>query len=137
MLGDAGDVGMDGGGKDGGGGVLVGVEAVLDEVLLPSSDAVAIEQQDEEVTPPSAQSLLPPRIRIRKPPRNNVCKPGMQFVTIFCDDQKVPLHPTIVDMIASHAEKVVPTSIQKLYEIARLVEEKKIGIDTNCKCEEG
>eukprot|EP01031_Cornospumella_fuschlensis_P032813 gene32813-39673_t len=77
------------------------------------------------------------RIKIRKPPRNHVCKPGMQFVTIFCDDQKVPLHPTIVDMIASHAEKVVPTSIQKLYEIAKLVEEKKISIDVNCKCEDG
>jgi len=27
-------------------------------------------------------------------------KPGMSFVSVFCDDQKVPLHPRIVDMIA-------------------------------------
>ena len=27
-------------------------------------------------------------------------QPGMSFVSVFCDDQKVPLHPRIVDMIA-------------------------------------
>lgn len=26
--------------------------------------------------------------------------PGMSFISVFCDDQKVPLHPRIIDMIA-------------------------------------
>ena len=46
-------------------------------------------------------------------------KPGMKFVTIFCDDAKVPLPRQVVDMIAKHAEKMVPTSIEKLHLVAK------------------
>lgn len=78
--------------------------------------------------------------------------PGMIFISVFCDDQKVPLPPRIVDMIASQvgrrvpslqhapllisiiltpyfppprhnqAEKVVPDSISRLYQVAKRVE---------------
>lgn len=46
--------------------------------------------------------------------------PGTSFITIFCDDAKVPLPPRIIDMIAHQAEKQVPESMQDLYEAAKV-----------------
>ena len=44
--------------------------------------------------------------------------PGTRFVTIFCDDSKVPLPPKVVDMISTQAEKVVPESMRSLHRAA-------------------
>jgi len=54
---------------------------------------------------------------------HNIYKPGMRFVTIFCDDQKVPLPATVVDVLSKQGEKVVPASVSKLHVIARNLEE--------------
>jgi hypothetical protein len=43
---------------------------------------------------------------------------GTQFVTIFCDDSKVPLPSRVVDMISTQAEKVVPDSMRSLHKAA-------------------
>jgi hypothetical protein len=51
--------------------------------------------------------------------------PGVSFITLFCDDQKVPLPSTIVDILSKQGEKVVPDSINRLHETAREVEIKK------------
>lgn len=51
--------------------------------------------------------------------------PGVSFITLFCDDQKVPLPSTIVDILSKQGEKVVPESINRLHEIAREEEVKK------------
>jgi hypothetical protein len=51
--------------------------------------------------------------------------PGVSFITLFCDDQKVPLPSTIVDILSKQGEKVVPDSINRLHETAREVEAKK------------
>lgn len=51
--------------------------------------------------------------------RSELCRPGVRFVTIFCEDQKVPLHPKIVAMLSKVAEKVVPESFARLHEVAR------------------
>ena len=40
-------------------------------------------------------------------PINCLDMPGMVFISVFCDDQKVPLHPRIVDMIASQVRLLV------------------------------
>lgn len=49
---------------------------------------------------------------------------GTQFVTIFCDDSKVPLPSRVVDMISTQAEKVVPDSMRSLHEAAASLQEK-------------
>ena len=51
--------------------------------------------------------------------------PGTSFITLFCDDQKVPLPPTIVDILSKQGEKLVPDSISSLYEVARGVERER------------
>ena len=52
--------------------------------------------------------------------------PGTSFITLFCDDQKVPLPPTIVDILSKQGEKLVPDSISSLHEVAR-------GNPLNCR----
>jgi hypothetical protein len=52
--------------------------------------------------------------------RSPLESPGTSFITIFCDDAKVPLPPRIIDMIAHQAEKQVPESMQDLYEAAKV-----------------
>mmetsp|Transcript_10094 Transcript_10094/g.22706 ORF Transcript_10094/g.22706 Transcript_10094/m.22706 type:complete len:80 (+) Transcript_10094:106-345(+) len=52
----------------------------------------------------------------------NIYKPGMRFVTIFCDDQKVSLPNSVVDVLSTQGEKVVPASIEKLHLVARELE---------------
>jgi hypothetical protein len=44
--------------------------------------------------------------------------PGTEFVTIFCDDSKVPLPGKVIDMISTQAEKVVPNSMRSLRDAA-------------------
>ena len=44
--------------------------------------------------------------------------PGTEFVTIFCDDSKVPLPGKVIDMISTQAEKVVPDSMRRLRDAA-------------------
>lgn len=51
---------------------------------------------------------------------------GTQFVTIFCDDSKVPLPSRVVDMISTQAEKVVPESMKSLHKAAVSLQEKEI-----------
>lgn len=48
--------------------------------------------------------------------------PGMRFVSVFCDDQKVPLPPMVVDILSAQGEKVVPDSIARLHAVARGIE---------------
>ena len=48
-------------------------------------------------------------------------RPGTGFVTIFCDDAKVPLPTRIIDLIATQAEKQVPESINKLHQAAQKI----------------
>merc|ERR1712146_808013 len=50
--------------------------------------------------------------------------PGTRFVTIFCDDSKVPLPAKIVDMISTQAEKVVPESMRSLHSAAVAEQER-------------
>lgn len=52
---------------------------------------------------------------------------GTSFVTVFCDDQKVPLPPMVMDILSSQAEKVVPASIARLHAVARGVQERLVG----------
>lgn len=59
-----------------------------------------------------SSTSLQPRI-------NTLNKPGLFFVTTFCDDQKMPLHPKLVDILSSVGEKIVPESIKKLFDVAR------------------
>jgi hypothetical protein len=40
------------------------------------------------------------------PTRSVVDEVGMKFVTIFCDDQKVPLPAMVVDVLSHQGEKV-------------------------------
>jgi hypothetical protein len=51
--------------------------------------------------------------------------PGTSFITLFCDDQKVPLPTTIVDILSKQGEKLVPDSITSLHEVARGVEKER------------
>ena len=51
--------------------------------------------------------------------------PGTSFITLFCDDQKVPLPTTIVDILSKQGEKLVPDSISSLHEVARGVEKER------------
>lgn len=67
---------------------------------------------------------------------NLVLRPGMRFVTIFCDDQKVPLPPRLVDMLSKMAEKVVPESFARLHEVAKEVEQGKLHPDKHCRCQD-
>eukprot|EP01038_Epipyxis_sp_PR26KG_P006826 gene6826-9346_t len=52
-------------------------------------------------------------------------QPGMRFVTIFCDDQKIPLPPQVMDFLSKQAEKVVPGSIEALHKVATQIESNK------------
>lgn len=52
----------------------------------------------------------------------SVDSPGLRYVTVFCDDQKVPLPAAIVDLISAQGEKVVPGAIQRLHAVAREME---------------
>jgi hypothetical protein len=49
----------------------------------------------------------------------SVDSPGLRFVTVFCDDQKVPLPAALVDVISAQGEKVVPGAIERLYHVAK------------------
>ena len=40
---------------------------------------------------------------------------GVSYVSVFCDDTKVALPSAVVDLVAKHAEKVVPNSMNKLF----------------------
>ena len=57
----------------------------------------------------------------------SVDTPGLRYVTIFCDDQRVPLPASIVDLISAQGEKVVPGAIQRLHEVAREMERPGTG----------
>jgi len=59
----------------------------------------------------------------RSAPRN-IDRPGMKFVTIFCDDQKVPLPAAVTDILSKQGEKVVPGSISRLHEVAKELQDK-------------
>jgi hypothetical protein len=61
---------------------------------------------------------------IEKPIRNTLLKPGVQFVTLFCDDNQVPLPKTMMDLVSSFAEKMVPDSFQRLYDTAKKLDQK-------------
>ena len=60
-------------------------------------------------------------------------RPGTRYVTIFCDDQKMPLPRTVVDMISRHAEKMVPGSIGRLNDAAKVVQLKIDAQSLKCK----
>lgn len=45
--------------------------------------------------------------------------PGTIFVTRFCDDCKVPLPNYMIDIIAKHAEKEVPSGMQRLRQVCK------------------
>jgi len=51
--------------------------------------------------------------------------PGLKFVTIFCDEQRVPLPPKMTNVLASFAEQSVPDLFQRLVDVAKDVEAKK------------
>jgi len=82
-----------GGGGGGAGGGVGGMFAI--KKVKSATDAAAVEV---EISP--------------------LDQPGLSFVTVFCDEAKVPLPPTIVDLISSQAEKVVPDSIARLHAVA-------------------
>lgn len=63
-----------------------------------------------------------------RPIVNTLYRPGVQFVSLFCDDNKAPLPKSIVDLISSFAEKSVPESITRLYEIAKKLDESEKSI---------
>lgn len=46
-------------------------------------------------------------------------KPGVKFVSVFCDDQKVPLPSMIVDALSKQAERMAAQSIVKLHKISK------------------
>ncbi len=72
----------------------------------------------------------------RRRKSNRLTKPGMKFVTIFCDDQKVPLHPKIVDILSAAGENIVPESLSRLHAIAQQVEQGVVHVDKSdgCSC---
>ena len=47
--------------------------------------------------------------------------PSVRFVTIFCDDQKVPLPNYITDLLSKAGENVVPSSIDAILEDCRRI----------------
>jgi hypothetical protein len=55
---------------------------------------------------------------------SSIDSPGLRFVTVFCDDQKVPLPAALLDIISAQGEKVVPGSIERLYEVAKDAERR-------------
>lgn len=57
----------------------------------------------------------------------SVDAPGLRYVTVFCDDQRVPLPAAIVDLISAQGEKVVPGAIQRLHEVASEMERPGAG----------
>jgi hypothetical protein len=61
---------------------------------------------------------------IERPIRNTLLEPGVQFVTLFCDDNQVPLPKTMMDLVSSFAEKMVPDSFQRLYDTAKKLDQK-------------
>ena len=64
-------------------------------------------------------------MKIEPASKSAIDTPGTRFVTIFCDDSKVPLPARVVDMISTQAEKVVPDSMRSLH-AAALVEQKRV-----------
>ena len=46
-------------------------------------------------------------------------KPGVKFVSVFCDDQKVPLPSMIVDALSKQAERMAAQSIVKLHKTSK------------------
>lgn len=46
-------------------------------------------------------------------------KPGVKFVSVFCDDQKVPLPSMIVDALSKQAERMAAQNIVKLHKTAK------------------
>eukprot|EP01039_Chlorochromonas_danica_P006261 gene6261-6902_t len=97
--------------------------------LIDENSNPTISSKEEEV-----ESARTGRRRRRR--GNLVCRPGMRFVTIFCDDQKVPLPPRLVDMLSKMAEKVVPESFSRLHEVAKEVELGKLLPDKHCRCQD-
>lgn len=72
------------------------------------------------------KNLPKPMISSLNEDKDNIGKdidlPGTSFVTLFCDDARVPLPPQIVDLLSKQAEKLVPSSIERLYVVARDVQ---------------
>jgi hypothetical protein len=61
----------------------------------------------------------------KKPLVNTLFQPGVQFVSIFCDDNKTPLPKKMMDIISSFAEKSASESINRLYEIGLTIDENE------------
>lgn len=94
-------------------------DAEADEPLLQ------LTQEEEEQQRSNTASK-----RKRRKGNNTLNRHGLKFVTIFCDDQRVPLHPRIVDALSSMGEKMVPDSIAKLHEVALDLEKKYTAQDS-------
>ena len=48
--------------------------------------------------------------------------PGISYVTVFCDDTKVSLPSSVIDLISKHAEKTVPASMNRLFDFAKSIQ---------------
>jgi len=46
-------------------------------------------------------------------------KPGLSYVTIFCDDTNVALPASVIDLLSRHAEKTVPSSMKVLFDYSK------------------
>lgn len=57
--------------------------------------------------------------------KGDVDSPGLRFVTLFCDDQRVPLPAALVDIISAQGEKVVPGAIERLHEVAYQIQQQQ------------
>lgn len=51
--------------------------------------------------------------------RSYLDTPGIAYVTLFCDDTKVSLPSSVIDLISKHAEKTFPSSMNRLFEFCR------------------
>jgi len=51
--------------------------------------------------------------------KESIDKPGMKFVTFFCDDQQIPLPNKLVDLLCKAGERVVPESMTCLHKVAQ------------------
>jgi hypothetical protein len=51
--------------------------------------------------------------------KESIDKPGMKFVTFFCDDQQIPLPNKLVDLLCKAGERVVPESMTNLHKVAQ------------------
>jgi hypothetical protein len=57
--------------------------------------------------------------------RNSACDlPGLSYVSIFCDDTKVALPSSVIDLLSKHAEKTVPGSMNKLFLFSKNLDKK-------------